>query len=297
MRRILCTLICTLVAASASASRVFVASTGLDTNPCTRTAPCRTFAFAITQVTAGGEIVALDTAGYGPFSVPFSISVYAAPGAVAAVSGEIDVTAAASTDTVDLRGLFIDNPNGYGLYVTTGNAITLDRITTSANIGIKVALGAASGPLQLTVTRSRFLDGSEGIDGSSASGAVSILVADSQFEGNVYAAIYALSNTFIVATDTLFMNTQRGVEVASNVSGGSQATVERCTFRDAANAMLAYNGTAVGRLAHSIVIGSTAALFYFNGGALLTRVDGAKLTNTIEDSTNPSAFSGTYNAK
>ena len=45
-------------------SRTFVSGVGSDANACTRTAPCRTFQKAHDTVAAGGEVVALDAAGY-----------------------------------------------------------------------------------------------------------------------------------------------------------------------------------------------------------------------------------------
>ena len=54
-----------VVPAAAQASRTWVSGVGDDVNPCSRTAPCKTFAGAISKTAAGGEIDALDPAGYG----------------------------------------------------------------------------------------------------------------------------------------------------------------------------------------------------------------------------------------
>ncbi|MGZ7094474.1 MAG: hypothetical protein ACXVJ2_15735 [Candidatus Angelobacter sp.] len=50
---------------SAQASRTWVSGVGDDANPCSRTAPCKTFAGAISKTAAGGEIDALDPGGFG----------------------------------------------------------------------------------------------------------------------------------------------------------------------------------------------------------------------------------------
>jgi hypothetical protein len=47
------------------AARTFVASTGSDSDPCSRVDPCRTFQAAVDATAAGGEVVALDSAGFG----------------------------------------------------------------------------------------------------------------------------------------------------------------------------------------------------------------------------------------
>ena len=53
--------------AQAQASRTWVSGVGDDANPCSRTAPCKTFAGAISKTATGGEIDALDPGGFGLF--------------------------------------------------------------------------------------------------------------------------------------------------------------------------------------------------------------------------------------
>ena len=55
--------------ASAQAIRTWVSGVGDDVNPCSRTAPCKTFAGAISKTAAGGEINCLDSAGYGAVTI------------------------------------------------------------------------------------------------------------------------------------------------------------------------------------------------------------------------------------
>ncbi|HWG88235.1 MAG TPA: hypothetical protein VN679_10675, partial [Candidatus Acidoferrales bacterium] len=59
---------------SAQASRTWVSGVGDDANPCSRTAPCKTFAGAISKTAAGGEIDALDPAGYGAVTITKAIT-------------------------------------------------------------------------------------------------------------------------------------------------------------------------------------------------------------------------------
>ena len=73
-------------AGSAQLNRTAVSVTGLDTNACTPALPCRTFAAAQMQTNAGGEIIALDSGGYGPITVTKSLSVIAAPGVYAGIT-------------------------------------------------------------------------------------------------------------------------------------------------------------------------------------------------------------------
>src|SRR6185312_8401260 len=51
--------------ANAQATRTWVSGVGDDANPCSRTAPCKTYAGAISKTAAGGEINVLDPGGFG----------------------------------------------------------------------------------------------------------------------------------------------------------------------------------------------------------------------------------------
>src|SRR6266550_4525079 len=69
-----------LVAATSSvahgqATRTWVSGVGDDANPCSRTAPCKTFAGAISKTAAGGEINALDPGGYGAVTITKAITI------------------------------------------------------------------------------------------------------------------------------------------------------------------------------------------------------------------------------
>src|SRR5437773_12323348 len=61
--------------ASAQATRTWVSGVGDDVNPCSRTAPCKTFAGAISKTATGGEINTLDSGGYGAVTIKKSITI------------------------------------------------------------------------------------------------------------------------------------------------------------------------------------------------------------------------------
>src|SRR5690348_9006810 len=62
-------------AAFAQATRTWVSGVGDDANPCSRTAPCKTFAGAISKTAAGGEIDALDPGGFGAVTITKAITI------------------------------------------------------------------------------------------------------------------------------------------------------------------------------------------------------------------------------
>src|SRR3954470_16560978 len=63
------------VPASAQASRTWVSGTGDDVNPCSRTAPCKTFAGAISKTAVGGIIDAIDSGGFGTVTITKSVTI------------------------------------------------------------------------------------------------------------------------------------------------------------------------------------------------------------------------------
>ena len=74
--------------------RVFVSGVGSDANPCTRTAPCRNFQRGHDVVTSDGEVVALDSAGYGPVSITKSVTL-TGDGVYAGITATVRVTLSA----------------------------------------------------------------------------------------------------------------------------------------------------------------------------------------------------------
>src|SRR5499427_5490677 len=72
--------------AFAQANRTFVSGTGSDGNPCSLSAPCRSFQGALAQTNAGGEIAVLDTAGYGAVTITKAISIVNEEGVEAGIS-------------------------------------------------------------------------------------------------------------------------------------------------------------------------------------------------------------------
>src|SRR5438270_9500561 len=96
--------------AGAQASRTWVSGVGDDANPCSRTAPCKTFAGAISKTAAFGEINVLDPGGFGAVTITKSIHIRSEVGAGVLVSGTngIIVNLPAATDRATLEGLDIE---------------------------------------------------------------------------------------------------------------------------------------------------------------------------------------------
>jgi len=98
-----------------SPQRTFVATGGSDANPCSLTAPCRSFGAAIAVVAAGGEVIVLDSGGYGAVTINQSVSIISPAGVYAGItviSGTGITVNGSSGDVAVLRGLTVVGQGG-----------------------------------------------------------------------------------------------------------------------------------------------------------------------------------------
>jgi hypothetical protein len=117
--------------ATAQATRTWVSGVGDDVNPCSRTAPCKTFAGAISKTAAGGEISVLDPGGFGAVTITKSISIVA-DGSEGSILGALTngvIINAGASDIVTLRGLSIEGAgNGLnGVRFLAGGALHVEK--------------------------------------------------------------------------------------------------------------------------------------------------------------------------
>jgi len=116
--------------AQATISHTWVSSTGNDANACTRSAPCATFAGALSKTSAGGEIDVVDAGDYGPVTISQAVSIEAV-GVLATIqvtSGNAITISAGANDTVVLRGLTLDGQGtaSDGIRFSTGGALYIE---------------------------------------------------------------------------------------------------------------------------------------------------------------------------
>jgi hypothetical protein len=161
--------------ARAQANRTFVSGHGLDTNPCSLAAPCRSFAQALTQTNAGGEITVLDSAGYGTLTIDKSITITNPGGVEAGITTTASQTAVTinaqfaritlrgltlqgggvgqsgiqahipGPDTLNIIGCVIKDFTGAGIDLTGVNNVTIaDSFAPNNGTGISSTLSAAS---------------------------------------------------------------------------------------------------------------------------------------------------------
>jgi hypothetical protein len=180
-------------AAQAQATRTWVSGVGDDANPCSRTAPCKTFAGAISKTLAGGEIDALDPGGFGALTITKAITIDGGGGQVASilVSGTNGITVnAGSTDVVTLRNLRINGIEGTGsggidgIHYAAGGALHIENchIFGFTGNGINVATSASN--LSLFVNNTFLTNNGNGIQIAPSAGNVRSMLVQVRAQDN-----------------------------------------------------------------------------------------------------------------
>jgi hypothetical protein len=145
--------------AHAQATRTWVSGVGDDANPCSRTAPCKTFAGAISKTASGGEINVLDPGGFGGVTITKSITISSEgfeAGVLVSGTNAIIVNVPNATDAVVLRGLDIEGLGTglNGITVITGGTVFVEKCTINhfTQSGINFAPTVAGSQLHVSDT-------------------------------------------------------------------------------------------------------------------------------------------------
>ncbi|MEO8675955.1 MAG: right-handed parallel beta-helix repeat-containing protein [Casimicrobiaceae bacterium] len=232
--------------ALATSQRTFVASTGLDTNACSLSAPCRSFAAAITKTSTNGEVIVLDSAGYGPVTIAKSISLIAPPGVYAGVTvfSSDGITVNAPGIIVVLRGLSINGQGGQnGINLLQAARLRIENcvISSMTGDGILHAANGAEVVVLDTIIRDNLGNGLDILADTS------IVLDHVRSEHNLFdgISILSLSNT-VAATisDSLFVfNGRHGISVATSVpSSTPRVMVDRSVLADNVGSGFVLNG-------------------------------------------------------
>lgn len=146
-------------AAHAQATRTWVSGVGDDANPCSRTAPCKTFAGAISKTAAGGEINTIDDGAYGAVTITKAITINGSgnfAGVLASGAGVNGIVVNAGVnDVVVLRGLTLTGVNGAlnaVRYLAAKYLVVEDSHITGYANGINMAVTVVNGRLDVRNT-------------------------------------------------------------------------------------------------------------------------------------------------
>jgi hypothetical protein len=265
--------------AKAQATKIFVGSFGNDANDGSRGSPKRNFQAAHDAVAAGGQIVVLDTSGYGALNITKSIAVTVPPGVNGFITVPLGTTTAininaSATDIVALRGLIIEGGanrasetpgTNYGIFATSVGVLTVEDCTIrnfyDGLFFFPSGNGASVNVFNTEVTNCRY-----GIDIEAPGAALIAGIVTGCRIANNGAGLYTgggPGGTGVTLQDTSLVSNQPGIYCAN----GGNVVVSNCSV--------------------------------FNNGPFITRPAGTSSVNTVGNNTiylnfPPSSFTGGF---
>jgi hypothetical protein len=269
--------------AQAQATRTWVSGVGDDVNPCSRTAPCKTFAGAISKTAVNGEINCLDPAGYGAVTVTKSITIDCedTQGSIlSAGTNGVIVNITSVTDTkkaFKLRGVSINGAGTgiNGIRVLAANTVHLDEVVIDGVTQHGVSLETTSGTPKVFIqdTHIRSVAGNA-VNSFISGGSMKIAIGGSQL-GAAGIGLNLSGNTSASISDSEINGNTTGVQ-AFNAS----LAVVGCTIANNTTGVVSGTGGSV-RLFSTLVTHNGTGLSA-TGGSIVSHVSNVFAGNTAD---------------
>ena len=282
---LLLALVSCAVPAVAAPSVVYVAFNGLDTNPCTRTAPCKTITHALTVV-AGGGVVSIATSGvYDTFTITTAVSVEADPGVVATIlvpSGGTGITVnAAASDAVTIKRLSVLGTTGTeeGIVVNAGESVAFEdcdsrniryaavlnstatafKVTGGVYEGSDTSLFIRAGANQVSVDGVRINEtgSNAAVDAIGTDIRITHSVLEGDGVGGFTPGVWVKGGQTVVLEDDVISGYAPGVQVGGGTSGPSTLFLSNNTITNNSTGVTVSTGTAFTRNNNTIIDNAT----------------------------------------
>jgi hypothetical protein len=274
--------------AHAQATRTWISGVGDDGNPCSRTAPCKTFAGAISKTAAGGEIDVLDPGGFGALTITKAITLDGGGGQVASIlvagSNGINISAAA-TDVIILRNLRFNGliqtvtPGLVGVQINTAARVVIEKCDifgfNTAAVNITPSGGNTT---NVKIQESTFNNNQAGVLSKPTGGAtVNLSVDHSWIDANVGGAMKIDGtgggpSNVAVNDSSMSLNGGAGTNGVSGASGNVSIDLTRVTLAKNGTGVQANQsgGTSQVTVGESMLSNNGTAWNFLNGAALLS---------------------------
>lgn len=293
--------------AAAQATRTWISGVGDDVNPCSRTAPCKTFAGAISKTAAGGEIDCLDPGGFGTVTITKSITLDCreTEGSIlASATSGINVNGA--NIVVVVRGLSINGagttPGTYGIHVFQAQSVTVEDsyiFGFGSGAGRGISVDSTSSNVQLFVNNTTINNNTGGgivLQPSSGFSAGADL-NNVRLLGNGITGLALSTASGATALSATMTNSQiagGGLTGASGVVAKAPTGIATIVIKSSSisgNPVYGINSNGAGA---AVRVGDTAIT---NNGTALNAVNSGKLEsfgdNDVTGNSNLGAFTGT----
>ncbi len=235
----------------AQASRTWVSGVGDDANPCSRTAPCKTFAGAISKTAAIGIINAIDNGGFGAVTITKSITIDTddLTGGISNAGTNGIIINAAPTDRIVLRNLLITGSGTglNGIRILNAGEVLIDRckISEQSRAGISIENAA---PIKVVIRNCQIdrtgptasnLDAAVVVRGAAGQNA-DVLIENSQLNALTFGVI--VGNTAdVIIRDSVITGGTKGLTL-QDLGGVRKVWVEHSTISNFAGAGIEAGG-------------------------------------------------------
>lgn len=268
--------------AQAQATRTWVSGVGDDANPCSRTAPCKTFAGAISKTAAGGEINVLDPGGFGGVTITKSITISSEgfeAGVLVSGTNAIIINAL-NSDVVVLRGLDIEGLGTglSGIKVLAAGSVHVENCTINhfTQFGINfIPSSATTTASQLHVTNTIIRNNAGAASGGilikpgtnvTATGAIE----NTQLRNNAV-GLRVEDNSTVSAKNTTAANSLGSGFIAASNGAVVTLNLDECFAIGNGTGIKADLGpNATVRIAHCMIAGNTNGLVATAGAKLIS---------------------------
>lgn len=290
--------------AFAQATRTWVSGVGDDANPCSRTAPCKTFAGAISKTAAGGEINCIDSGAYGAVTITKSITLSCEDvesGVLHSSTNGIVINAGAA-DKVVLRGLDINgapptSPGLNGIRFLAGGPLIVDDCLVHGSLGAQpngngILIANSSGVAMVQVINSKITGNGTVSQGSgiqilpTGSGSVDLTVNNTVLLNN-NVGLRANATSTSGAIDVNVVDS-----TASGAVNGFVVTAGPGQVRMMLNRVTSSNNTGIGvssagagavvRIGSSVITGNGTGLAVASGGLIQSYGNNQINGNTVD---------------
>lgn len=279
--------------AHAQATRTWVSGVGDDANPCSRTAPCKTFAGAISKTATGGEIDAIDPGGFGAVTITKSITIDGAgtmASILAAGTTGIIINATASSNII-IKNLSINGAGTgvFGIRVLQAGSVSVEGVTISGFTNHGIHMNLANGSVSNLFVKDSYIrtgntTTSRGISIEPVSGTAGVIaVIDNVRLEKMFVGYFGGAGAITTIRNSAVYGMGLAGIVTQAVGGNAQTSIEGCVINNNGIGVQAGTGPTITRISNSMVMNNTGKGLSVAGGTLISFGNNSVFDNAASD--------------
>jgi hypothetical protein len=218
--------------AHAQASRTWVSGVGDDANPCSRTAPCKTFPGAISKTATGGEINCLDPGGFGTVTITKSITIDCHEVFASIISAGVNgINIAAPGGNVTIRNININGLSSglKGINITAAANVWIEDVAIFQHLNQGIAdTRTTGGSLNVTNTVIRN-NGQAGMGVATSGGTLKVLLDNLRSLNNQFGVSFGGNANVMIKNSDLSNNSLTGLDNGGAAISADQNNISNNT--------------------------------------------------------------------